>query len=99
MAKRKLAYNVDEAAEVLGMSTWSVRRAVERGEIPTLPFAGRRVLIPRKPLERIVAGFPPYPQPVEVLFEDLLHEVKACEDHFRSLRSSMREERRRADGL
>lgn len=52
----KLAYTVDEAAAVLGMSTWSVRRAVARGDLPKLPFAGRRVLIPIEGLREVVNG-------------------------------------------
>lgn len=50
----KLAYSVREAAEQLGCSTWSIYRAVSNGEIPVVPFVGRRVLIPAAALERVV---------------------------------------------
>ena len=41
-----IAVDVRDAAELLGCSEWLVRQAIRRGEIPTLPLTGRRVLIP-----------------------------------------------------
>lgn len=52
----KLAFSVDEAADVLGLSTWSVYRLVERGDLGRIPHTGRRVLIARIELERFAAS-------------------------------------------
>jgi excisionase family DNA binding protein len=47
----KLAYSVREAAQALGISEWSVRRAIEAGRLPAVRF-GSRIVIPRFALER-----------------------------------------------
>ncbi len=52
MEERK-TYTVEEAAERLGISRNSAYEAVRRGEIPSLRI-GRRVLIPRAALERML---------------------------------------------
>lgn len=51
---KKLALTVDEAAELLGCSSWLVRRAIERGQLPKVDpaMAGRRILVPAAALER-----------------------------------------------
>ena len=54
---RKLAYSAAEAAQVLGCSEDTVRRAVNAGELPVVPRAivGNRVLIPVAALEQQIA--------------------------------------------
>jgi excisionase family DNA binding protein len=47
----KLAYTVSETAQVLGISEWSVRRAIANGQLPSVRF-GHRVVVPRYALER-----------------------------------------------
>lgn len=48
-------YTVEEAAVVLGISRAGAYEAVQRGEIPHLRI-GRRILIPRSALHRLVEG-------------------------------------------
>jgi excisionase family DNA binding protein len=48
---------VDEAAELLGVCRKSAYAAVQRGEIPTIRI-GRRVLVPRAMLDRMLDGPP-----------------------------------------
>jgi len=50
----KLVYNVAEVAKLLGLGKTSAWEAIWRGDIPHLKI-GRRVLIPRKALERFLA--------------------------------------------
>jgi len=45
----KLAYSAAEAAQVLGVSEWTVRRMVSAGKLPSLRIE-RRLLIPAKRL-------------------------------------------------
>ena len=47
--------SVDEAARLLGLSRASTYRAVHRGELPCIRI-GRRLLIVRGPLERLLNG-------------------------------------------
>lgn len=47
--------SVTEAAAWLGISRTLAYELVARGELPSLRL-GRRVLIPRRPLERLVEG-------------------------------------------
>lgn len=47
----ELTLTIPEAAEALGISPWLVRRAVRDGTLPHIQI-GRRVLIPRKALDR-----------------------------------------------
>lgn len=42
-----------QAAEILGVSEWTVYRGVVSREIPKLPF-GRRILIPKSYLEDVL---------------------------------------------
>lgn len=46
----KLTCTVQEASEALGLHHLTVRRAIDRGELPAVRV-GRRILIPRKALE------------------------------------------------
>jgi excisionase family DNA binding protein len=48
----KLAFSAAEAAEVIGVSEWTIYRLVERGDLSKLPHLGKRVLIARLELER-----------------------------------------------
>ena len=51
----KLTLTVSEAAQVLGLSRNSCYQAVETGTLPSLRI-GKRILIPRFALERLLAG-------------------------------------------
>jgi excisionase family DNA binding protein len=52
---RRLTYTVEEVAELLGVSRALAYEAVRRGEVPSLRI-GRRILVPRIAIERMVAG-------------------------------------------
>lgn len=49
----KLTHTVEEAARLLGLSRNSAYEAARRGEIPTIRI-GRRLLVPKKALERML---------------------------------------------
>ena len=51
----KLTLSVDEAARALGLSRNSCYQAAETGAIPSVRI-GKRILIPRFALERLLAG-------------------------------------------
>lgn len=51
----KLAFSVGEAADMIGVSAWTIYRLVEAGDLTKLPHLGKRVLIARVELERFVA--------------------------------------------
>lgn len=51
MAGSPLTYTVTEAAELLGISSWSYYEGVKRGELPARKV-GRRILVPRVQLEQ-----------------------------------------------
>jgi excisionase family DNA binding protein len=57
MEQNKLTFSINESARILSVSRDSVLRAVKRGEIRTVKF-GRRVLVPRVELERVVGERP-----------------------------------------
>ncbi len=59
----KLTYTVTEAADLLGISRSSAYQCVRRGEIPSLTL-GRRVVIPRRALEALLAIEPDRLEPV-----------------------------------
>jgi excisionase family DNA binding protein len=42
-----LTYDAKAAARVLGVSRWTLYRAIKSGEVPTLSICSRKVLIPR----------------------------------------------------
>ena len=52
-AEKPTVYTVDEAARILRMSRQSVYEAARRGEVPCIRI-GRRVLVPRAGLEKLV---------------------------------------------
>lgn len=53
----KRTYSVEEAARLLGIGRNTAYDAVNRGEIPSIRI-GRRLVIPRDALERMLAGEP-----------------------------------------
>ena len=55
MEENKACFSRDELARRLGVSRDSVIRAIKREEIKVLRF-GRRVLIPRSELDRLLKG-------------------------------------------
>jgi excisionase family DNA binding protein len=58
----KLTYTVPEAAALLGISRSTAYECVRRGEIPSLTL-GRRVLISRSQLERLLGPLSTTPSP------------------------------------
>jgi hypothetical protein len=48
-------FPVEEKAEILGLSRWSAYAAVKKKEIPVV-WIGRRCIVPRLGLERMLAG-------------------------------------------
>lgn len=46
----RVALSVDEAAARLGVSEWSVRQAIKRGDIPSRRI-GHRVLVPTEAID------------------------------------------------
>jgi len=48
-------FTVEEAGEILGLSRPSAYEAVSRGDIPSIKI-GRRKIVPRAALERMLAG-------------------------------------------
>lgn len=46
---------VAEAAEILGISRGSAYAAAQSGDLPTIRF-GRRLLVPKKALSRLIDG-------------------------------------------
>jgi len=50
-----LAFSVDEARMLLGLSRGLIYEAIRRGEIPSLRI-GKRILIPRAALQRLLDG-------------------------------------------
>jgi len=58
----RATYTIDEAARVLGVSRNLVYRSAENGELAQVAIRiGRRVLIPRGALHRLLAGESPAP--------------------------------------
>ena len=51
--RRRLTLTVEEAAQLLGISRASAYEAIRRREIPSLRI-GKRILIPRSQLERLI---------------------------------------------
>jgi len=56
-AGERLTLTVEEAATLLGISRAFAYEAVNRGEIPAIRI-GRRVLVPKRALERLLSGEP-----------------------------------------
>jgi excisionase family DNA binding protein len=57
MSEREV-FSVDEVAERLGLSRNSAYEAVRKGEIPSVRI-GRRILVSRVALDRLLAGQQP----------------------------------------
>ena len=53
---RRLTYSVEEVAEVLGLSRSKTYELVARGEIPVVPLSGRRRLIARATVDRLLGA-------------------------------------------
>lgn len=51
----RLTLTVPEAADALGCSRAHLYEAIARGQIPVVPHMGRRRLIPKAAIERLVA--------------------------------------------
>lgn len=50
----RLTYTVPEAAEVVGVSEWLLRRMIRRGDIPHMRIGEKRIVIARTVLHRWV---------------------------------------------
>jgi excisionase family DNA binding protein len=50
----RLAYGIAEAADLIGVSTATIRRLIDANKLPCARV-GDRVLIPRQELERLLA--------------------------------------------
>ena len=55
MPTERQTLKIEEAAKVLGISRNTAYDAVKTGELPTIKI-GRRFLVPRAALERMLAG-------------------------------------------
>jgi excisionase family DNA binding protein len=53
--EKRLTLTVEEAAEILGLSRAFAYEAVRRGEIPSIRI-GRRILVPKAALDRLLSG-------------------------------------------
>jgi excisionase family DNA binding protein len=51
----RATFDVDEAAKILGLSRNAAYAAVAAGQLPAIRL-GRRIVIPRAVLERMLAG-------------------------------------------
>lgn len=57
-AIERLTFSVSEVAKVLGISKNAAYLGIKRGEIPSIRI-GARILVPKKSVERILAGGEP----------------------------------------
>jgi excisionase family DNA binding protein len=48
-------FSIPEAGKILGLSRWGAYEAARRGEIPVVRV-GRRAIVPRHRLERLLEG-------------------------------------------
>ena len=55
MEEERLTLTVEEAAEALGISRPTAYEAIQTGEIPHIRI-GRRILVPRAALEKLLAN-------------------------------------------
>ena len=53
--KERLTVTVDEAADAIGVSRVSLYNAINRGEFTSVIRIGRRILIPKVALEKLLA--------------------------------------------
>jgi hypothetical protein len=51
----RASFSIRETAEILGISVWGARAAAKRGELPVISI-GRRKIVPRVRLERLMNG-------------------------------------------
>jgi excisionase family DNA binding protein len=58
----RLTVTVEEAARLLGIGRNSAYEAVRRGEIPAIRI-GKRFVVPKAALERMLSDGRPYPPP------------------------------------
>ena len=56
MEKERLTVTVDEAAEAIGVSRVSLYNAIKRGEFTSILRIGRRILIPKAALEKLLGN-------------------------------------------
>jgi excisionase family DNA binding protein len=49
-----VTFTVEEVAKLLRISRWAAYEAVKRGELPTITL-GRRILVPRRVVERLLS--------------------------------------------
>lgn len=61
MSESQKTLHMEEAAKILGVSRATAYRAASRGEIPAIRV-GKRVLVLREPLERLLNGVSPHGQ-------------------------------------
>ena len=54
MKKERLTVTVDEAADAIGISRVSLYNAINRGEFTQVIRIGRRILIPKVALEKLL---------------------------------------------
>ena len=54
----KLVYTVEEAGALLDLGRSGAYDAVRRGDLPTIRI-GRRILVPKEALDRLLAGLSP----------------------------------------
>jgi len=54
-ASERLTFTVEETGRILGIGRGPAYAGVRRGEIPSLRF-GRRIVVPRAALERLLAS-------------------------------------------
>jgi len=56
MENERLTVTVDEAAEAIGVSRVSLYNAINRGEFTQVIRIGKRILIPRAALDKLLAN-------------------------------------------
>lgn len=54
MTSTYLGLNLEEAAEELRCSEWTVRKLVREGHLPKVPHMGTRIVIPRDAIRRFM---------------------------------------------
>lgn len=52
----KVAFFVNEIAQMTGLSTQKIRRMIKAGELQSVR-AGKRILVPRGALEQFLSGY------------------------------------------
>jgi excisionase family DNA binding protein len=67
MGEPRSVLTVEEARQELGIGRSSIHKAIHRGEIPALRI-GRRILIPRAALDRMLEGAQPKPGTGDIVF-------------------------------